>query len=72
MNITVIGKNNCQACDTMKTYLDSKGLGYHYVNGLTSKEWMGALVELGARTFPQAFVDDKHIGGLDALKKVIG
>lgn len=71
MKIVVVGKPACQACDTMKAWLDSKGLGYLYVNGMQSMPWMQRIRDDGARGFPQAYVDDKHVGGLDALQAAI-
>lgn len=71
MKIVVVGKNQCQACDTMKAWLDSKGVGYLYVNGMQSVDWMKRMTSDGARAFPQAYVDDKHVGGLDALKAIL-
>lgn len=71
MNIVVVGKPACQSCDTMKAWLDSKGLGYQYVNGLQSVVWMTRLRADGQRSFPQAYVDDVFVGDLNALQAKI-
>ena len=66
--IVVIGKPQCQACDTMKAWLDAKGIGYQYINGMQSVVWMKRMQADGARAFPQVYVDDVHVGGIDALQ----
>lgn len=70
-NLVVVGKNTCQACDAMKSWLDSQGIGYLYVNGLQSAVWMARMRDEGLRSFPQAFADDKLVGGLDALQTLV-
>ncbi len=82
MKFTIYSKPGCTYCEQAKELLKSKGLQYeelildvgqlkdpgvtyYTVNQL--KEKVPA-----ARTVPQIFKDGEHVGGFDALKKMIG
>lgn len=66
--ITVVGKQNCQACDTMQAWLNQQGYGYEVIDGMKNMNWMRRIQAHGARSFPQAFVDGDFIGDLQALQ----
>lgn len=82
MKFTIYSKPGCTYCEQAKELLKSKGLQYeelildvgqlkdpnvtyYTVNQL--KEKVPA-----ARTVPQIFKEDEHVGGFDALKKLLG
>lgn len=68
----IYGKKDCPGCDTAKALLDSLGVGYEYVDVLTTQSAQALFREWGFRTVPQIFVDGEHIGGVDALRKNLG
>ena len=70
MKAVVWSKNQCPFCDQAKNLLRLKGIEYEERN--ISKDWTREqLLEAvpTARTVPQIFLDDQHIGGFTELKK---
>lgn len=68
--VTVYGKQNCQGCDQAKALLESKGIGYEYVDVMKSPSAQALFREKGFRSVPQIYVDRKLIeGGFEGLKK---
>lgn len=66
----IYGKPNCQGCDQAKALLESKGLGYEYVDVMKTPSAQVMFREQGFRSVPQIFKDGKHIeGGFEGLKK---
>lgn len=66
----VWSKQMCPYCDMAKNMLKTKGIEFE--ERKIGEEWSKEqLVESvpGARSVPQIFIDDKHIGGYDDLKK---
>ena len=58
----------CHFCEMAKTLLKQKGIEYEERN--IAKDWKTEqLLEAvpNARTVPQIFINDKHIGGYDNL-----
>ena len=67
---TVYGKPNCQGCDQAKALLESKGLGYEYVDVMKTPSAQALFREKGFRSVPQIFLNGEHIeGGFEGLKK---
>ena len=70
MKAVVWSKYNCTFCDQAKALLDSKGIPYEEKkigDGYTKEELLEAVPT--ARSVPQIFLDEKHIGGYQELKK---
>lgn len=79
MQFEIFSKPGCPHCDNAKTLLTS--LGHEYVEHIldvgqvkedgTSYYTVPMLHQRvpGARTVPQIFLGEEHIGGFDALKK---
>lgn len=66
----VWSKNACPFCDQAKNLLKSKGIEFEERN--VSKDWTKEqLLEAvpNARTLPQIFLDEQHIGGFTELRK---
>ena len=70
MQAVVWSKDACPFCDQAKNLLKSKGIEFEERN--VSKDWTREqLLEAvpNARTLPQIFLDDAHIGGFTELRK---
>ena len=70
MKAVVWSKNACPFCDQAKNLLKSKGIEFEERN--VSKDWTKEqLLEAvpNARTLPQIFLDEAHIGGFTELRK---
>jgi glutaredoxin len=70
MQAVVWSKDACPFCDQAKNLLKSKGIEFEERN--VSKDWTKEqLLEAvpNARTLPQIFLDDAHIGGFTELRK---
>jgi len=66
----VWSKNQCPYCDQAKALLKLKGIEFEERNVQTdwTKEQLLEAVPT-ARTVPQIFLDEQHIGGFTELKK---
>lgn len=79
MKYTIYSKPNCPYCSQAKDLLTSKGLEYEEliidVGQVKEPGKLYTTVEAlkkrlpSAKTVPQIFLGDEHIGGFDALKK---
>lgn len=70
LNAVVWSKNNCVACASVKMLLGQRGYTVEERN-IDSKQWTKQqLFELlpTARSVPQVFINDIHIGGLDNVR----
>ena len=68
----VFGKKNCAGCDQAKTLLDSKGIGYQYIDVMTSPSAQQLFREKGFRSVPQIYKDGEHLsGGVEQLKEIV-
>jgi glutaredoxin 3 len=65
----VWSKNGCSFCDMAKNLLNAKGIEFEERNIQTdwTKEQLLESVP-GARTLPQIFLDEEHVGGFNELK----
>jgi glutaredoxin 3 len=70
-DIIIYTKDSCPYCVSAKNLLHNKGYDYTeiYISDTNSKEFK-EMVSLsgGVKTFPQIFINNKHIGGFDSLK----
>lgn len=62
----------CPYCVNAKQLLDSKGVKYQEIFVDQDADKRAEMLKLsnGRRTVPQIFIDGKHIGGFDDLKKL--
>jgi len=69
MKAIVWSKNQCPFCVQAKALLESKGIEYEERNVSTdwTKEQLLEAVPT-ARTLPQIFLDDQHVGGFTELR----
>ena len=70
MKAVVWSKDSCPFCVQAKALLESKGIEFEERN--VSKDWTREqLLEAvpNARTLPQIFLDEQHIGGFTELRK---
>ena len=73
MKAVVWSKDNCTFCVQAKALLESKGIEFEERNiseGTWTKEQLLEAVPT-ARTMPQIFVDDTHVGGFTELRKFL-
>ena len=75
MNVVIWSKVNCPQCDKAKSLLASKDIQFSERKISTdtgySVEDLLALVPT-AKSVPQIFIDDKHIGGYNELVEIVG
>ena len=63
MYVKIYGKKNCPQCEQAKALLDSKSLGYEYIDLGSNIEAMREAKAKGWRSVPQIIIDDTHVGG---------
>lgn len=69
MKAIVWSKYHCPYCDQAKALLTQKGIQFEerkIGDGFTKEELLEAVPT--ARSVPQIFIDDQHIGGFTELK----
>jgi glutaredoxin 3 len=65
----IYGKPNCQGCEQAKALLESKGIGYEYVDVMKTPSAQALFREKGFRSVPQIFLNGEHLeGGFEGLK----
>ncbi len=72
MKAVVWSKYHCPFCDQAKALLEMKGFEIEerkIGDGFTKEDLLAAVPT--ARTVPQIFLDDKHIGGFTELKQYL-
>ena len=69
MYIQVYGKKNCPQCEQAKALLESKSLGYEYIDLGSNIEAMQEARAKGWRSVPQISIDEEWIGGFNELKE---
>jgi glutaredoxin 3 len=70
MKAIIWSKDQCPFCVQAKALLESRGIEYEERN--VSKDWTKEqLLEAvpTARTLPQIFLDDAHVGGFNELRQ---
>lgn len=74
MTVVVWSKDNCPSCDSAKKLLKLKGVEFEERN-LSSGKWSKEdLLEAApsARSVPQIFFGEIHVGGFEELKERLG
>jgi len=72
MKVIVWSKDNCTFCDQAKTLLEQRNIAYEerkIGHGYTREDLLEAVP--AARTVPQIFVNNNHVGGFTELRKYI-
>jgi glutaredoxin len=72
MKAIVWSKDNCTFCDQAKALLEQRNIVYEerkIGHGYTREDLLEAVPT--ARTVPQIFVNNNHVGGFTELKKYI-
>ena len=72
MKAIVWSKDNCAFCDQAKALLEQRNMAYEERKigyGYTREDLLEAVPT--ARTVPQIFVNNNHVGGFTELKKYI-
>lgn len=68
VKVEVYTRDLCGFCTRAKRLLDEKGIAYVEHNASIDPQARETMMKRsGARTFPQVFVGDIHIGGCDDL-----
>ena len=71
-NIEIYTSNNCPFCSKAKLLLNKKKIKFSEIdvsNDQTLREKMSAMAN-GARSVPQIFADNVHIGDCDKIHKL--
>ena len=71
MYIKLYGKKNCPQCEQAKALLESKSLGYEYIDLGSNIEAMQEAKVKGWRSVPQVTINDSHVGGYKELAAYI-
>lgn len=67
-DIIVYTKIGCPYCERAMALLDSKGASYKNIEAARNPEIRAEMnAKSGRNTFPQIFINDKHIGGCDDI-----
>jgi glutaredoxin len=72
MKAIVWSKDNCTFCDQAKALLEQRNIAYEERKigyGYTREDLLEAVP--AARTVPQIFVNNNHVGGFTELRKYI-
>jgi len=72
MKAIVWSKDNCTFCDQAKALLEQRNIAYEEKKigyGFTREDLLEAVPS--ARTVPQIFVNNNHVGGFTELRKYI-
>lgn len=71
MYVKIYGKKNCPQCEQAKALLESKSLGYEYIDLGSNIEAMQEARDKGWRSVPQITIDGRHINGYKELTAYI-
>ena len=68
-DVTIYTRQLCGFCSAAKALLERKGVNYTEHDASYSQELRAEMMQKshGARTFPQIFIGDTHVGGCDEL-----
>lgn len=69
MYVKIFGKKNCTGCEQAKALLEAKGIGYEYVDVMTTPSAQTLFREKGWRSVPQISINDEWISGFNELKE---
>ena len=72
MYVKIYGKKNCPQCEQAKALLESKSLGYEYIDLGSNIEAMQEAKVKGCRCVRQIYKDGIHLeGGLTDLREIL-
>ena len=71
MYIKIFGRKNCPQCEQAKALLDSKSVGYEYIDLGSNIEAMQEAKAKGWRSVPRVVIDGKVVGGYKELAAYI-
>jgi glutaredoxin 3 len=67
-SVTIYTRRFCGYCTAAKSLLNEIGVPFHEIDVSAAPEKRSEMIARSGRfTFPQIFIDDKHIGGCDDL-----
>jgi glutaredoxin 3 len=68
-DVIIYTREYCGYCARAKALLESKGVAFTEHDATYSKELRAEMVQKsnGGSTFPQIFIDGRHVGGCDDL-----
>tara|TARA_Y100000590_G_C15731703_1_gene1017280 strand:- start:161 stop:418 length:258 start_codon:yes stop_codon:yes gene_type:complete len=71
--IEIYTKNSCVFCDRAKEVFKSKNLSYTEYNVSINKNFLDIMIKRsnGQITWPQIFINNRHVGGFDHLKSIL-
>lgn len=67
----IFGKDNCSYCNKAKQLLEQFEYPYEYIDVVEDESALSMLKEMGFRTVPQIYREDRHIGGYTELFNLI-
>ncbi len=68
-NIKIYGTKTCVYCDSLKEYLDERGIGYKYIDvGEDQEKARYIIKKSGQSGVPVSEIDDEVIIGFDKVK----
>lgn len=72
--IEIFTRPGCGYCTAAKTLLTRKGVAFTEYDAGVDPSFRTTMLERsnGARTFPQIFIDGRHVGGCDDLYALAG
>lgn len=67
--VEIYTRDFCGYCARAKALLTSKGVAFEEFNSTANPEYRQQMLDRanGGRTFPQIFINDRHVGGCDDL-----
>jgi len=69
--VSILTKPGCPFCAEAKTLLNEKGIAYEEISLGQDATLRSVRAMTGQETVPQVFIEGKHIGGSDDLKKYL-
>ncbi|MEM8551178.1 MAG: glutaredoxin 3 [Pseudomonadota bacterium] len=67
-NVEIYTRNLCWFCDRARKLLNARGIPFREYNASHEPDRRAEMIERsGRKTFPQVFIDGRHIGGSDDL-----
>lgn len=72
VDVTIYTRMMCGYCAAAKRLLERKGVAYKEVDASFSPELRQEMIQKakGRSTFPQIFIDGRHVGGCDDLHDI--